>query len=277
MLSQKTPPRILRAVTRTVRMIILDGAGNAVDLTLARKVVATVSLDGAGKIGAYTPGITIGGERNNVVSFVWYADMQQRCGRYTFEVIADYGDRNQARVNWHREWGVELVEYNADESGTLPETLELEAYIDLTGSVNMNGVGMSAYEQWLASDYSEEYEKSVDGFMTWMRRPATAAAEAALEVMEQISRRAGDDHTQAGQDHTRAEEDHTRAGDDHTQAGQDHTRAEEDHTAALQINAGLFGIIQEDGELVIIQNAEAGTLESAEIDDDGYINLDFNV
>ncbi len=229
MYNEKMPPRILRGVTRTVRILLLDTDGNAVDLSLARKVVVTVSLDGAGKSNSYTPEFTIGGDVHNVVSFVWYADMQHRAGRYTIELVADYGDRNKARVNWHRGYGIELVEYNVDESGTLPETLELDSYIDLTGSFSMNGVGMSAYEQWLASEYSEGYEQSVDGFMTWMQRPAVEAATTAASQMETIQQRANEDHARAGEDHAQAGSDHERAGSDHSRAESDNARAGEDH------------------------------------------------
>ena len=75
------PPRLLRGVTRTVRVTVVDKNNNPVDLTVARNVVVTVSLDGAGRSEAYVPGISIQGDDNNVVEFAWYADVQRRCGR----------------------------------------------------------------------------------------------------------------------------------------------------------------------------------------------------
>ena len=88
---------------------------------------------------------------------------------------------------------------------------------------------------------------------------------------------AGNDHTRAGEDHSTATEDHRIAGEDHTQAGNDHSRANDDHAAALLINAGLFGIYVDEGFIHIVTNAENGTLESASVDGDGMLHMEFNV
>lgn len=42
-----------------------------------------------------------------------------------------------------------------------------------------------------------------------------------------------------------------------------------------RINAGLLGIAVDDGELVLYQNAETGTVSGGEVDSDGMINIDF--
>ncbi|MBQ3812891.1 MAG: hypothetical protein II841_04925 [Bacteroidales bacterium] len=48
-------------------------------------------------------------------------------------------------------------------------------------------------------------------------------------------------------------------------------------TATAQMNAGLIGLKVEDGELILVQNAETGTVESASMDGDGMITLEFEV
>lgn len=148
-------PRYLRGVTRTVRMTILDDDQHAVDLTQARHIAVVISLDGHGRDYVVKPGYSIGGDGHNIVSFPWYADQQLKAGRYTFDFVANFGDRNESRVNWHRHQSVELVEYGSDlypapAPGDDPGTLEVEDVIDLTGTLTMNGVGMSAYEIWLS-------------------------------------------------------------------------------------------------------------------------------
>lgn len=148
-------PRKLRGVTRTVRMTILDGEGTAVDLTQARSVTVTISLDNYSRDYIVKPAFSIGGDGNNVVSFPWYADQQKKPGRYTFDLNADFGDRNESRVNWHSFESVELVEYGtelfpAPAPGDDPQTLEVDDVIELVGTSTMNGVGMSAYEIWLS-------------------------------------------------------------------------------------------------------------------------------
>lgn len=148
-------PRKLRGVTRTVRMIIRDRAGTAVDLTHARSITVTISLDNYSRDYIVKPAFSIGGDGNNVVSFPWYADQQKKAGRYTFDLNADFGDRNESRVNWHSRESVELVEYSTDlfpapAPGDDPQTLEIDDVIELVGISTMNGVGMSAYEIWLS-------------------------------------------------------------------------------------------------------------------------------
>ena len=45
----------------------------------------------------------------------------------------------------------------------------------------------------------------------------------------------------------------------------------------MQMNAGLIGLTVEDGELILVQNAETGTVTDASMDDDGMITLTFEV
>ena len=226
-------PRMLRGVTRTVRITVLDKAGNAVDLSVAREVVVTVSLDGAGRSSAYNPDFSISGEDNNIVEFPWYADEQKRCGRYTIDLSADFGNRNQSRVDFHREFGVELVEHSCDVSEEPTEAMEVDDDLDLEGTLEVTTDGMSAFDQWRTSPESEGYPPTEEGFFAWMRQPATDAATAAAAQMSVIQGRADEDHTRAGQDHTRAESDHGTASSDHTRAASDHTQAGNDHTQAV--------------------------------------------
>lgn len=227
-------PRMLRGVTRTVRITVLDKAGNAVDLSVAREVVVTVSLDGAGASFAHTPRFTVAGDDNNIVEFPWYADEQKRCGRYTIDVNADFGNRNQSRVDFHREFGVELVEHSCDVSEEPAEAMEVDDDLDLEGTLEVTTDGMSAFDQWRTSPESEGYPPTEEGFFAWMRQPATDAATAAAAQMSVIQGRADEDHTRAGNDHTRAESDHGTASSDHTRAASDHSLAELDHIAAGQ-------------------------------------------
>ena len=44
-----------------------------------------------------------------------------------------------------------------------------------------------------------------------------------------------------------------------------------------QMNAGLIGLKVEDGELILVQNSETGTVTGGEIDGDGMVNLEFEV
>ena len=53
--------------------------------------------------------------------------------------------------------------------------------------------------------------------------------------------------------------------------------AEEAAEATAQMNAGLVGLKVEDGELILVQNAETGTVTDASMDDDGMITLTFEV
>ena len=43
------------------------------------------------------------------------------------------------------------------------------------------------------------------------------------------------------------------------------------------MNAGLLGLKVKDGELILVQNAETGTVTGGEIDGDGMVNLEFEV
>jgi len=85
------------------------------------------------------------------------------------------------------------------------------------------------------------------------------------------------DHTRAESDHTRAQNDHTTAAADHTTAVSDHETAVEDHEQVQAMNCGLIGLAVEDGELILIQNAETGTVQSGTITEDGDLELVFNV
>ena len=240
------PPRLLRGVTRTVRVTVVDKNNNPVDLTVARNVVVTVSLDGAGRSEAYVPGISIQGDDNNVVEFAWYADVQRRCGRYTIDINADFGNRNQSRVDFHREFGVELVEHSCDVSHDPQDAMEVDDDLDLEGTLEVTTDGMSAFDQWRTSPESEGYPPTEEGFFAWMRQPATDAAadveageaarnaaEAQRVAAEQAREaQAASDHSRAASDHTTAASDHSLAASDHVTAGQDHTQAVSDHDTA---------------------------------------------
>lgn len=53
--------------------------------------------------------------------------------------------------------------------------------------------------------------------------------------------------------------------------------ANEAAQTTAQMNAGLLGLKVEDGELILVQNAETGTVTGGEIDGDGMVNLEFEV
>ena len=53
--------------------------------------------------------------------------------------------------------------------------------------------------------------------------------------------------------------------------------AEEAAEATKQMNAGLIGLKVEDGELILVQNAETGTVTGGEIDSNGMVNITFEV
>lgn len=53
--------------------------------------------------------------------------------------------------------------------------------------------------------------------------------------------------------------------------------AEEAAETTKQMNAGLIGLKVEDGELILVQNAETGTVTGGEIDGDGMVTLEFEV
>lgn len=44
-----------------------------------------------------------------------------------------------------------------------------------------------------------------------------------------------------------------------------------------QMNAGLIGLKVEDGELILVQNSETGTVTGGEIDENGMVNIEFEV
>lgn len=222
----------LAGVTRTMRLALYEGEGvpegTPQDLT-GLTVVVRVLRDGTNDI--YTPGFVVEGTDSNVIKFTWPAD-QQAVGNYTIDVTMTDGSNNVNRVNWHGKDGIRLVEYSNQVYGDDATGAESSEAVGLVGYFTTNGVGMSAYEEWLASDESAGYPQTVAGFMTYLKQPATDAAAAAEATMTSIQSRADDDHTRAGQDHTTAESDHTRAGQDHTLAASDHTTAASDHTQA---------------------------------------------
>ena len=53
--------------------------------------------------------------------------------------------------------------------------------------------------------------------------------------------------------------------------------AEEAAEATKQMNAGLIGLKVDDGELILVQNAETGTVTGGEIDENGMVNIEFEV
>ena len=230
--------RRIKGVTRTIRLTIIDAAGEPVDLTQAVSVKVVVSKDGFGPNANISPNYTIGGASNNIITFVWYADQQNAsgAGRYTITVFAYYNGRNVAKYNWHGPDGIELVEYAIEESGTLPDNMNESANVDLTGTFSMNGPGPSAYDEWLSSPESDGWPKTVSGFLTYLKEPATEAAEmlgqVVSEKMAEVDEKMVSVQERADEDHTRAEGDHTTAAGDNTRAAEDHSRAAEDHTTA---------------------------------------------
>ena len=82
---------------------------------------------------------------------------------------------------------------------------------------------------------------------------------------------------QFASDHTQASADHTRAEGDHATSVTDHNTAVDDHAQVQAMNCGLIGLAVDDGELVLTQNAETGTVESGTITEDGDMELVFNV
>ena len=55
------------------------------------------------------------------------------------------------------------------------------------------------------------------------------------------------------------------------------SHAEEAAETTKQMNAGLIGLKVEDGELILVQNAETGTVTGGEIDENGMVNIEFEV
>lgn len=55
------------------------------------------------------------------------------------------------------------------------------------------------------------------------------------------------------------------------------TYARETAETTKQMNAGLIGLKVEDGELILVQNAETGTVTGGEIDENGMVNIEFEV
>lgn len=53
--------------------------------------------------------------------------------------------------------------------------------------------------------------------------------------------------------------------------------AEEAAEATAQMNAGLVGLKVEDGELILVQNAETGTVTDASISEDGEVTIEFEI
>lgn len=232
-------PRIWRlaGVTRTVRLTVTKD-GSPYDFTGLQTVLR---IDRDNSDFHYEPQFTVEGDDNNIIVFAWAAD-KQPLGDYTIEVTVTDGSGNKDRVNWHGATGVRLVEYSNLVKGEDAAGVESDSELGLDGIFTMNGVGMDAYEEWLA----DGNEGSLHDYILWMQGPAREAAEVAEAQMAVIQSRADDDHTTAGSDHTRAAADHTTAESDHTRADEDHQfafenrvlayedhlRAEDDHTTA---------------------------------------------
>ena len=232
-------PRIgrLAGVTRTLRLAIYEGegvpTGTPQDLT-GNDVVVRVLRDGTEDI--YLPGFVVEGDDHNVIKFEWPA-AEQAVGNYTIDVTVTDGSGNVNRVNWHGPTGIRLVEYSYQEYGEDAVGQASSEGIGLVGYYTTNGVGMSAYDEWLGSPESEGWPQTVSGFMAYLKQPATDAAAALEQVvnekMAEVDATMAEVQEQADADHTRAESDHTRAGSDHTTATGDHTRAEADHEQAV--------------------------------------------
>lgn len=66
-----------------------------------------------------------------------------------------------------------------------------------------------------------------------------------------------------------------------SEAAEAATEAAEAASAAAattaQMNAGLIGLKVEDGELILVQNSETGTVTGGEIDENGMVNIEFEV
>ena len=227
-------PRIWRlaGVTRTVRLTVTKD-GSPYDFTGLQTVLR---IDRDNSDFHYEPQFTVEGDDNNIIVFAWAAD-KQPLGDYTIEVTVTDGSGNKDRVNWHGATGVRLVEYSNLVKGEDAAGVESDSELGLDGIFTMNGVGMDAYEEWLA----DGNEGSLHDYILWMQGPAREAAEAAEATMTEIQSRADDDHTTAGSDHTRAAADHTTATGDHTRAEEDHTRAISDHTRAAQDHTSAVG------------------------------------
>ena len=172
-------PRIgrLSGVTRTMRLAIYEGegvpTGTPQDLSTMTSVVVRVLRDGTGDI--YLPEFIIEGDDNNVVKFVWPA-AEQAVGNYTIDVVMNEGE-NVNRVNWHGSNGIRLVQYSNQVYGEDAIGEKSNEETGLIGYFTTNGVGMSAYQQWLA----EGHEGTTSDFITWLRKPATDAAAALPE------------------------------------------------------------------------------------------------
>ena len=232
-------PRIgrLAGVTRTLRLAIYEGEGvpkgTPQDLT-GNDVVVRVLRDGTDDI--YLPGFVVEGDGHNVIKFDWPA-AEQAVGNYTIDATVTDGSGNVNRVNWHGPTGIRLVEYSYQEYGEDAVGQASSEGIRLVGYYTTNGVGMSAYDEWLGSPESEGWPHTVSGFMAYLKQPATDAAAALEQVvnekMAEVDETMGEVQEQADADHTRAESDHARAESDHTTATGDHTRAEADHAQAV--------------------------------------------
>ena len=248
-------PRVgrLAGVTRTMRLAIYEGegvpTGTPQDLS-GLTVVVRVLRDGTTDI--FTPGFVIEGESNNVVKFEWPAE-RQTVGDYTLDVTMTDGSGNINRVDWHGPHGIRLVAHSFQVYGEDAIGVESNEEVGLIGYFTSNGVGMSAYDEWIAQGHTG----TEADFIAWLRQPADdAATDAQLTVdtkmaevdaeMAAIAAQASSDHSRAGTDHGTAASDHTTAAADHlqaqsdhatavvdsTNAGLDHTRAGEDHDVA---------------------------------------------
>ena len=210
------------------------------------------------------------------------AEQQHYVGDYRLIMQVKYGDN----VSTYDALAFTLVALTSEVTGIVEPGTPVEV-----------GISISTLP---SSTVAEIIQACIDATAASVEQTAEAAeaeaerkqAEAARVLAEEArERQAAADHGIAANDHTLAESDHRTAAADHQTAGSDHTLAEsdhrtaaadhetaaDDHAAAVQLNAGLFGIIYEDGYLIVVHNAEAGTLVSAEMDSHGMITFKFNV
>ena len=173
-------PRIGRlvGVTRTMRCAVYEGrgvpTGTPQDLT-GLTVVVRVRRDGTTDV--YTPGFVIEGADNNIVKFSWPAE-RQAVGDYTIDVSFADGSNNANRVDWHGPHGIRLVAHSYQVYGEDAIGIESNEEVGLIGYFTTNGVGMSAYEEWIAQGHTG----SEADFIAWLRQPAEEASEAANQA-----------------------------------------------------------------------------------------------
>ena len=130
------PLRLLRGVTRTIALSIFGKDGETpIDLT---DVDLHVEVSRDGSYDRFSPEVTLTGEDNNIVKFGWPVSEQKNCGRYTIDLIGDFGEEGVSRTNWHGPNGIELVEYSELTTDAEIQYLGVES-IELNGTMDMGG------------------------------------------------------------------------------------------------------------------------------------------